>query len=128
MSSRVPSAAFLGSLVSSLDLGPSRLDEPAVTHARWACGLARETAQTHIQMLYERASHRYLPLGSGLHEIYPPPRGVELVSGLLIRGARGEAKAAVDAVFYELGARFVRLVESVVPSLLHTNRTYFAAY
>src|SRR5690242_2576259 len=82
---------------SILDVGATRLDDPAIRHARRAHGLARAAAETQVDvfdLLLVELHRAALPLR---HQVDAPARRLGLEAGDPKRGACVEAQPAVHA-------------------------------
>src|ERR687891_2135674 len=84
------------------DLWACGLDETVVLHAGRACGDARHTSETAIDVGNHRARHLRALTQSALHEHDPTTRRVHFLPPQDVRGACGQAEAAMDAVVDQL--------------------------
>ena len=94
-------AAILGSraeLPVAHDLGRHGLDQLPVRDSRWARRLAGAALDAQVPVFEDRGARPYAPLAGGLHQGDPAARRLGLQPRLQVRGARLQAKAAVDAL------------------------------
>ena len=82
----------------ALDLRARRLDELVVLHAGWARRHARHAAQAVVHVLPKTGIERGLTFSGLLDHVDSSARRIHLLAPQHVRGASGQAEAAMHAV------------------------------
>lgn len=105
-----PVAGF-GSRGPGLHRDSKRLDQPSIAHPGWARGFAGAAVETQLEVPGDFRRQIQPAVGHRAHEVNAAARTIRFRPEFQIRGARGGAKAAMDAVeeIIVLDLRFKRL-------------------
>ena len=96
--------------VPAFHLLPGVLDQPVVVDPGRARGHAGHAAQAPVEVPHHRRAQR-LPVEPLLHQVDAPARRIHLLAPQHVRGAGGQAEAAVHAVVDQVPAGRVVVVE-----------------